>query len=134
MLRVMLDSDTCIHVLRDRPASMRERFRAATGSLCISTVTLSELLYGALLSAQPDIRRAQVEAFAARLDVLSYDDAAADHFSDIKADLKRRGCMIGPYDLLIAAHARSLGLVLVTGNLREFRRVDGLRCENWLES
>lgn len=133
MLRYMLDTDTCIHVLRDRPASMRERFRAAAGSLCISTVTLSELLYGAMASAQPEAKRAQVEAFAARLDILSYDDAAADHFSDIKADLKRRGCLIGAYDLMIAAHARSLGLMLVTGNLREFRRVDGLRCESWLE-
>lgn len=134
MLRFMLDTDTCIHVLRDRPASMRDRFRVVAGSLCISTVTLSELLFGALNAVQPETKRAQVEAFAARLEILPYDNAAADHFSDIKADLKRRGCLIGPYDLMIAAHARSLGLTLVTGNLREFRRVDGLRCESWLEN
>ncbi len=134
MLRYMLDTDTCIHVLRDRPASMRERFREAAGSLCISAITLSELLYGAMASAQPAVKRAQVEAFAARLEILPYGDTAADHFSDIKADLKRRGCLIGAYDLMIAAHARSLGLMLITGNLREFRRVDGLRCESWLEA
>lgn len=134
MLRYMLDTDICIHVLRERPASMRERFRETAGSLCISTITLSELFYGAMASAQPEVKRAKVEAFAARLEILPYDDVAADHFSDIKADLKRRGCLIGPYDLLIAAHARSLGLMLITGNLREFRRVDGLRCESWLEA
>ncbi|MBP7334455.1 tRNA(fMet)-specific endonuclease VapC [Niveispirillum sp.] len=134
MLRFMLDTDTCIHVLRDRPVSMRERFRLAAGGLCISTVTLSELLFGALNSAQPEAKRAHVEALAGRLEILSYDDAAADHFSSIKADLKQRGCLIGPYDVMIAAHARSLGLMLVTGNLREFRRVEGLRCENWLEN
>lgn len=134
MLRFMLDTDTCIHVLRNRPASMRERFRLAAGSLCISTVTLSELLFGALNSAQPEAKRTQVEALISRMDILAYDDTAADHFSNIKADLKQRGCLIGPYDLMIAAHARSLGLILVTGNLREFRRVDGLRCESWIES
>lgn len=134
MLRLMLDTDTCIRVLRDRPAHMRERFRLAAGSLCISTVTLSELLFGALNSAQPEAKRTQVEALAGRLEILAYDDVAADHFGSIKANLKQRGCLIGPYDLMIAAHARSLGLMLVTGNLREFLRVDGLRCENWLEN
>jgi tRNA(fMet)-specific endonuclease VapC len=68
----------------------------------------------------------------ARLEVLPFDDAAASHFGDIRADLERRGCLIGPYDLMIARHARSHGLVVVTGNLGEFRRVDGLRCEDWL--
>jgi len=131
MLRFMLDTDTCIRVLRDRPQQMRERFQAAAGSLCISTVTLSELLYGAARSAQPEAKRTQVASLTERLEVLAYDDTAADHYGDIRQDLERRGCSIGPYDTMIAAHARSLGLMLVTGNLHEFRRVDGLRCEDW---
>lgn len=76
--------------------------------------------------------RPEVERFAARLDVLPFDAAAADHAADIRADLERKGQRIGGYDLLIAGHARSRGLVVVTGNLGEFGRVDGLRCEDWL--
>jgi len=73
-----------------------------------------------------------VERFAARLEVLPFDDAAADHAAEIQASLARRGLPIGGYDLLIAGHARSRGLTVVTGNLAEFGRVDGLRCEDWL--
>ena len=74
----------------------------------------------------------EVERFAARLDVLPFDAEAAAHAADIRADLERRGCPIGGYDVLIAGQARSRGLIVVTGNLREFRRVEGLRCEDWL--
>lgn len=128
----MLDTNLCIRVLRDRPAGLRERFNAEAASLCISTVTLAELFYGAEKSAKPAENRNQVESFAARLDVLAFDNAAAAHFADIRADLERKGQVIGPYDLMIAGHARSRGLVVVTGNLGEFRRVDGLRSEDWL--
>lgn len=132
MLRYMLDTDICIRVLRDRPASARPRFNAEAGALCISTVTLGELLYGAARSARPaDIRR-EVESFAARLDILPFDAEASAHFADIRAGLETRGSVIGPYDLMIAGHARSRGLIVVTGNLREFGRVDGLRTEDWL--
>jgi len=79
-----------------------------------------------------EIRR-EVERFAARLEVLPFDGDAAFHFADIRADLERRGQVIGPYDLVIAGHARSRGLVVATGNLREFTRVEGLRAEDWLE-
>ncbi|MTJ79513.1 MAG: tRNA(fMet)-specific endonuclease VapC [Telmatospirillum sp.] len=132
MLRYMLDTNLCIRVLRDRPAGLRERFNIEAASLCISTITLAELFYGAERSVKPAENRAQVEAFAARLDLLPFDHAAAAHFADIRADLERKGQVIGPYDLMIAGHARSLGLVVITGNLGEFRRVDGLRSEDWL--
>ena len=132
MLRFMLDTNLCIRVLRERPADLRERFNAEATALCISTVTMAELLYGAEKTAKPTENRNQVEAFAARLDVLPFDTAAAAHFGNIRADLERKGLIIGPYDLMIAAHARSLGLVVVTGNLGEFRRVEGLRSEDWL--
>ncbi len=132
MLRYMLDTNLCIRVLRDRPAGLRERFNAEAAGLCISSVTLAELLHGAEKAARPVEMRQQVEGFAARLTVLPFDDAAAVHYGDIRADLERRGQVIGPYDLMIAGHARSKGLVVVTGNLGEFIRVAGLRAEDWL--
>lgn len=128
----MLDTNLCIRVLRDRPQGLRVRFNAEAAALCISTVTLGELLYGAEKSARPVEGRRAVDALAARLDVLGFDDVAAGHYADIRADLERKGQVIGPYDLLIAGHARSRGLVVVTGNLGEFSRVEGLRCEDWL--
>ncbi len=132
MLRYMLDTNLCIRVLRDRPAALRERFNAEAAGMCLSTIVLNELLYGAAKSARPLEHRQAVENFASRLDVLPFDAAAADHAADIRAVLERQGRMIGGYDVLIAGHARSRGLIVVTGNLGEFRRVDGLRCEDWL--
>ncbi|MBI5163049.1 MAG: tRNA(fMet)-specific endonuclease VapC [Magnetospirillum sp.] len=132
MLRYMLDTNLCIRVLRDRPQGLRERFNAEATALCISTVTLAELLYGAEKSARPVEGRRQVEGFAARLDVLPFDGEAAAHYADIRADLERRGQVIGPYDMMIAGHARCRGLVVITGNLAEFGRVAGLRAEDWL--
>jgi tRNA(fMet)-specific endonuclease VapC len=119
-------------VLRDRPQGLRERFNAEAAALCISTVSLAELLYGAEKSGRPAEGRTKVEGFAARLEVLSFDAAAAAHYADIRADLERRGQVIGPYDMMIAGHARSRGLIVVTGNLREFERVAALRAEDWL--
>lgn len=132
MLRYLLDTNLCIRVLRDRPSGLRERFNASSDALCISTIVLTELLHGALKSARPDHNRGEVERFAAKLEVLDFDAAAADHTADIRATLERAGQPIGGYDLLIAGHARSRGLIVVTGNLAEFQRVDGLRCEDWL--
>jgi tRNA(fMet)-specific endonuclease VapC len=129
----MLDTNLCTRVLRDRPASVRQRFNDNSEGLCISTIVLTELLHGAAKSARPVENRRAVEDFAARLSVLPFDDAAADHAADIRAELERRGEPIGAYDVLIAGHARSRGLAVVTGNLREFERVHGLRCEDWLD-
>ena len=134
MLRYLLDTNLCIRVLRDRPRQVRERFNFEADSLCISTIVLAELLHGAARSDRPEHNRTEVERFAARLEVLPFDEAAADHAADIRAMLERRGWPIGGYDLLIAGHARSRGLTVVTGNLSEFGRVDGLRCEDWLAS
>jgi tRNA(fMet)-specific endonuclease VapC len=132
MLRYALDANLCIRVLRDRPASLRDRFNREADSLSISTVVLTELLHGAAKSARPDRNRKEVEHFAARLEVLSFDADAAAHAADIRAELEKRGQKIGAYDVLIAGHARSRGLIVVTGNLGEFRHVEGLRCEDWL--
>ncbi|HEX9931212.1 MAG TPA: PIN domain-containing protein, partial [Allosphingosinicella sp.] len=102
--------------------------------LCISTVVLTELLHGAAKSARAAENRRAVEDFAGRLEVLPFDEEAAGHAAEIRAELERKGTPIGAYDVLIAGHARSRGLALVTGNLGEFRRVDGLRCEDWLDA
>ncbi len=118
-------------MLRDRPAAIRERFNREAEGLCISTIVLTELLHGAAKSARPEDNRREVERFAARLDVLPFDADAAAHAADIRAELERQGRTIGGYDLLIAGHARSRGLIVVTNNLGEFTRVDGLRCVDW---
>jgi tRNA(fMet)-specific endonuclease VapC len=132
MLRYMLDTNLCIRVLRDRPAGLRARFNAEADGLCISTIVLTELLVGAEKSNRPDETRREVSRFASRLTVLPFDEAAAAHAAEIRARLERVGQGIGGYDTLIAGHARSQGLIVVTGNLREFTRVDGLRSEDWL--
>lgn len=132
MLQYLLDTNLCIRVLRDRPQALRPRFEAEASGLCISTVVLTELLHGAGKSARPAENRREVDRFVSRLAVLPFDADAAGHAADIRTKLQKKGQVIGPYDLLIAGHARSRGLVVVTGNLGEFTRVDGLRCEDWL--
>ena len=132
MLRYMLDTNLCIRVLRDRPAGLRERFNGEAQALCTSTIVLTELLHGAEKSSRPAENRQEVERMAARLEVLPFDAAAADHAANIRANLEREGRPIGGYDVLIAGHARSRGLVVVTGDLGAFNRVAGLRAEDWL--
>lgn len=132
MLRYMLDTNICIYTIKNRPAYIRDSFNLHHGRLCISTVTLSELIYGAENSQAPTRNLSDIEGMAARLDVLPFDNAAASHSGQIRAELKKKGTPIGAYDVLIAGHARSLGLVLVTNNTREFNRVDGLRIEDWV--
>ncbi len=131
MLRYLLDTNLCIRVLRDRTPALRARFNSEADSLAISTIILTELLHGAAKSARPEANRNEVQNFAARLEVLPYDAAAAHHAADIRAALEREGRSIGSYDVLIAGQARSRGLVVVSGNRGEFERVDGLRCEDW---
>ncbi len=129
----MLDTDICIYVIKQRPAALKDRFNALSGQLCISSVTAAELLYGAEKSARRDANLQVVEGFMARLEVLSFAVKAAAHSGQIRAVLERKGTPIGPYDLMIAGHARSEALVLVSNNLREFSRVDGLLMENWAD-
>jgi tRNA(fMet)-specific endonuclease VapC len=131
MLKYALDTNLCVRILRDRPQGLRKRFNDEAPGLSISSIVLYELLYGAAKSARPVENRQAVEAFAERLEVLDFDGDAAAHAGEIRAELERQGRPIGSYDLLIAGHARSRGLIVVTGNLDEFERVDGLRCEDW---
>ena len=129
----MLDTNVVIHTVRNRPEEVRRMFRLHEGQMCISTVTLMELVYGAEKSTEPYRNLKNIESFSARLDKLSYDEDAANHTGRIRAELTRLGTPIGPYDAMIAGHARSLGLTVVTANTREFERVPGLVVESWVE-
>lgn len=132
MLKFMLDTNIAIYVIKHRPVSALETFNRHAGHLCISSITLAELFHGAEKSVKPDHNLRQIEDFVSRLDVLEYGSKAASHYGDIRSVLERKGTTIGVNDLHIASHARSEGLTLVTNNLREFERVEGLRLDNWV--
>jgi tRNA(fMet)-specific endonuclease VapC len=129
-LRHMLDTNICIFVMAGR-GGLQERFEQEADSLCLSSVTLAELAYGVEKSAARARNAAALAAFAARLVILDFDAAAAEAYGHLRARLERAGSVIGPYDLMIAAHARSRGLAVVTNNRREFDRVEGLAVEDW---
>lgn len=131
MLKYMLDTNICIFTVKNRPQQVREAFNRHHGQLCMSSISLMELIYGAERSAMPERNLSVIEGFSARLEVLNYDQAAATHTGQLRAELAGSGTPIGPYDQLIAGHARSQGLILVTNNRREFDRVPGLRVEDW---
>jgi tRNA(fMet)-specific endonuclease VapC len=132
MLRYMLDTNICIAVAKNTPIGLMERFSAWTEQLCISSITLGEWLYGAEKSQRREQNITVINDFCARLEVLDFDPQAAAHYGQIRAELERAGRLIGSNDMLIAAHARSQGLIVVTNNGREYERVPGLRVENWL--
>ena len=131
MLKFMLDTNIVIYTIKNRPESVRALFNQHEGQMCISTVTWGELVYGAERSSQAERNLSDIEALGARLEVASFDAQAATHFGQVRAELYRVGKPIGPYDMMIAGHARALGLILVTNNMKEFERVPGLRLENW---
>lgn len=132
MSRFMLDTDTCSYIMkRSHPLVLKRLQSVAVGDVCMSVVTRAELLYGVEVSPRRAHDAAALSAFLPYVDAVPFDEAAADHYAAIRADLKRRGAMIGANDLFIAAHARALDLTLVTNNIAEFDRVDGLRLENW---
>ncbi len=132
MLKYMLDTNIVIYVIKRRPEEALEVFNRNTGLMCISSITLAELLHGVEKSSRPEHNLRQVEDFTSRLEILEYGNKAAAHYGEIRADLERAGKTIGVNDLHISGHARSEGLTLVSNNLREFDRVKGLRLENWV--
>ena len=125
----MLDTNIVIYTMKNKPASVRAAFKKHDGRMCISSI-YTELIYGAERSSNPERNLASLEGFVARMDVLPLGDSAAGHAGQIHAELAKLGMPIGPYDQLIAGYARSMGLVLVTNNEKEFSRVSGLRLEN----
>ena len=132
MLKFMLDTNIVIYVIKRKPIAALKLFNRHVGQMCISSITLAELLHGAEKSARKEDNLRQVEDFVSRLEVLEYGAKAAAHYGDIRADLERQGMTIGVNDLHISGHARSEGLILVTNNFREFERVSALRLDNWV--
>lgn len=132
MLVYMLDTNICIYVMKTYPPDLRDRFNTLAEQLCISSITLGELHYGAEKSARRAENLTAIEQFVARLEVLSFGDKAAAHYGQLRAELERMGTPCGPHDMQIGGHARSEGLILVTNNMREFARMPGVRAENWV--
>ncbi|QWD83792.1 type II toxin-antitoxin system VapC family toxin [Polynucleobacter sp. MWH-P3-07-1] len=132
MIKYLLDTNIVIYVLKRRPIEALETFNKNANRIAISSITLSELIYGAEKSANVDKNLEAVEDFVSHLDVFSYDAKASQQYGQIKAGLEKRGELIGENDIHIAAHAISQGLILVSNNLREFKRVPNLALENWV--
>jgi len=131
-MKFMLDTNACVDLIRQRDKRILRRMkRRRPGDLCVSSVTLSELEYGAAKSADPAKNRLALARFMTPLSVMPYDDAVAPVYGRVRAELEREGRAIGPLETMIAVHALSLGLTVVTDNEREFRRVPGLKVQNW---
>lgn len=132
-MRYLLDTDTCAFILRRTSDALLDKVQSIPlANQAISVVTLAELLYGVQLSTSKKANRAAVDALTRHVDVIDWSRGSAEHYADIRADLKKRGQLIGGNDLLIAAQARSIGATVVTNNVKEFKRVKGLDVENWL--
>lgn len=132
-MRYMLDTNICSYILRDRPPSVRRRFeKAGEGNLSISTVVLAELFFGAARHPKCAAIRREITDFVSRITILPWDESAADHYGDIRAALEKKGAPIGAMDMMIAAHARSIGVTLVSNDLSHFEKVVGLKLANWV--
>ncbi|MGH9572933.1 MAG: type II toxin-antitoxin system tRNA(fMet)-specific endonuclease VapC [Candidatus Acidiferrales bacterium] len=132
MSRYMLDTDTCSYIMKRSNGMVLKRLESLPiDDVCISVISKAELLFGVELSARPDQDGNALKTFLQYVEVLDFPDGAALFYAKVRADLQKRGAMIGANDLFIAAHALSLGLTLVTNNTREFRRVRDLVVENW---
>lgn len=131
-MKYMLDTNICIHVIKNKPETAIRNFLAhQPEDICISAITLAELLHGVEKSRFPDRNRLAVSMFLSTITVLDFDNDAARMYGELRADLERNGTPIGPIDMLIAGHARAKDLVLVTNNTGEFERVRALQLEDW---
>ena len=131
-MKFILDTNICVYIIKQKPAKVFEKFKELPlGSVGISSITLAELQYGVRKSSHPEKNQLALNQFLIPLEIIDFDTNAADEYGIIRTDLEKKGAPIGPLDTLIAAHVRSLGLTLVTNNEREFKRVAGLKVENW---
>jgi tRNA(fMet)-specific endonuclease VapC len=132
MPRYMLDTDTCSYIMRRSPDAVIKRLaKVPVSDVCVSVISKSELVFGVEVSPKRRQDEAALASFLCYVEVLDFPGEAALHYAKIRAELKARGTMIGANDLFIAAHARSLGLTLITNNTREFKQVRGLSIDNW---
>lgn len=131
-MKYLLDTNICIYIIKQRPDSVLKKFRSLVpGDLVISSITIAELQYGVEKSQFAARNQAALEEFLLPLDIAYFDSEAAIQYGKIRAGLEKKGRIIGSMDLLIAAHGVSLGIPIVTHNVKEFSRVPGLTVENW---
>ena len=129
----MLDTNICIYIIKNKPQSVKEKLKAySIGDLTISSITVSELYYGVYKSQYVEKNLLALESFLKPFDIVEYDIEASIEYGKIRASLEKRGEVIGGLDMLIASHAKSLNMILVTNNLKEFQRVEGLKLDNWV--
>ena len=132
-MKYMLDTNIIAYAKNNRPEKVRSIFQNYDPEdLCISSITMAELEYGVYNSSNPAQNQMALILFLSGIAILPFDAEAAKEYGAIRALLKNSGTLIGANDMLIAAHAKALGLILVTNNAREFERVEGLRIENWV--
>ncbi|MBR0137943.1 MAG: type II toxin-antitoxin system VapC family toxin [Erysipelotrichaceae bacterium] len=132
-MKYMLDTNTVIYAMKANPAEVLKKFREYTpGDLCISAITMAELEFGVWNSSDPGKNRLALLVFLSEIPILPFDVNAAGEYGAIRSALKQKGRIIGANDMLIAAHAKSLNLTLITNNTREFSRVEGLKTGNWI--
>ena len=132
-MKAMLDTNICIYIIKRRPPEVLQRFlEYEVGELGLSSVTVSELFYGAYKSLHVEKNLRTLERFFLPFDIVEYGYKAAMEYGRIRAELERRGRVIGGLDMQVAAHARSLGVPLVTNNAKEFERIEGLEVQNWV--
>ena len=128
----LLDTNTCIFLKNKKPLHVLEKLKSViTERLFISSITVGELQFGVYNSQNIDQNRISLTEFLAPFDILDFDDNDAEIFGKIRTDLKRKGLLIGPYDMLIGAQALTKRLTLVTNNTEEFKRIPGLKIEDW---
>lgn len=133
-MRYMLDTNICIALIKRKPPKALRCFdRLTVGDVGISAITLAELLYGVAKSQNQERNRQALEEFLLPLEIADFDESAAAAYRTVRADLETAGRPICPLDTQVGAHAQSLGAVLVTNNTAEFRRIKGLKIENWLD-
>jgi tRNA(fMet)-specific endonuclease VapC len=132
-MKLMLDTNICIYIIKQQPVAVLKRFlEYQIGDIGISSITLSELRYGVANSTHQEKNTKALDEFITPLEVVSFDEEAAHVYGNIRATLEKAGTPIGSMDMLIAAHAVSLGISLVTNNAREFVRIPALNIIDWL--
>jgi tRNA(fMet)-specific endonuclease VapC len=130
----ILDTNICIYLIKRKPASVIEKFnQQPLGGIGISSITLAELQYGVSKSMMPDKNQHALNSFLLPLEIVHFDENAATEYGKIRNELEKNGAPIGPLDMLIASHAKSLNAILVTNNEKEFKRIKGLKIENWVK-
>ena len=131
-MKYLIETNICIFIMNKRPPAVIRKFkRFELGEIGISTITVSELQYGVAKSNHRKKNADRLEEFLAPLEIIPYDQPAANVYGDIRFQLEKRGEPIGPLDLLIAAHAVSRDLIIITNNDKEFKRIKSLKVENW---